>query len=518
MSKHVALGGVSRGLVLVLVLVLVLAPGLGCYQTSVPSCTVSCATDSDCPGDLHCSVGGKCSTGEACGMPCTPNEFQRCSATTIERCNSSGDGLVSETCGAGCNANRGACNACVPDELSCSSETLQKCMNDGPASLVVATCQYGCVAAAGAAVARCAHLAPAWAPNACDVPATSDLTLSGPISIDTDNVNCTSIEMQATGQPQLCVLHYRAITFQPGSVVTIIGSRILVFIADDALRIEGVLDVGANFTNNGPGVVPGTSSGTPVNGPHGGGGAGFGGDGASGGDGDGVPLTGGGAGGARFQFPDPPDVVPLRGGARGGTIMPDVAGSPSRGGGGGGAVVLGSCSGTVTVNGVIDASGGGGEPGFDTVFGTGTSFVGGAGGGAGGYVVLQGRIELTSLAEIYANGGAGGGGSSAEDMAGIQGEDGRRSMGPCAQGGNPNFGGFPAGRGGNGACVELVSAVLVNVNPQPGNPGDGGGSAGGGGGAFGRLQVFAPVGHPPLADFSAKVSLEIASPAVALVR
>lgn len=481
MNKQLALGSVSVGLVLVLAL----SPGLGCYETSVPACTVSCVTDADCPGDLSCN-GGKCSTGEACTVSCTPNEFQRCSdASTAERCNGDGTGLATEACGAGCNETRRECNVCVPDQVSCASPMLQKCNADGSARLVVSTCRYGCVEATGGAAARCAHIAPAWTPNACDVPATNDnLTVTAGKTINTSNTNneCTGGIVEQPGFPmELCVIRYRAITIEGAGFLSINGPRIPVLIADEAFVIDGRLDVSANFTTDGPGVL-GASGGAPI-GPHGGGGAGFEGAGGAGGDGDGG-SGGGGLDGAPFQFPSPPESTPLRGGFQGGSTMPNSI--DAEGGGGGGAVVIASCRGTVAVNGIIDASGGGGTAGRDSNPTTGVvSLIGGGGGGSGGYIVFQGRIELTSNARIFASGGGGGGGSSVDNAAGFPGQDGSPFVMPCAGGGD----GAAAGAGGAGGCT-------VDVAQRGADAALGGG--GGGGGSVGRLQIFAPITHAPV--------------------
>ena len=125
--------------------------------------------------------------------------------------------------------------------------------------------------------------------------------------------------------------------------------------------------------------------------PGGGGGGGFGTAGAAGGGG----VNGGGAG-PKFGAVT---ILPLSGGSGGGGGAAISTSRGGAGGGGGGAILIAS-SGTITINGTINARGGNGVSGN-----------GGGGAGAGGGIRLIANT-ITGTGTLNASGGGAGGGST----------------------------------------------------------------------------------------------------------
>jgi len=471
-------------------LVVLLAPLAGCFKASdVPSCTVTCASDSDCPAGLTCAAGGKCSGGESCeSLPpppdtCTANAFVSCpDASTEWLCNATGDGVLTIDCGApGCNETTQGCNQCVPDAVSCTSDHmgLQQCASDGSGNTPGQTCTNGCIDATVDTPAHCAYISPVWMPDVCDAPATEpSFEVTTNASLDTTlQATCNGgVITQASG-PAICVLRYDSIKIDASRTLTVTGTRALALVADSHLDIDGVLDVSANGVNNGPGG--GTmASGAKPSGSSGGGGAGFR---SAGGPGGSSAGTGGAANGGAIY--DPLTGTGAIGGPR---VNNGITANLAFGGGGGGLALLVACRGTVTVpsTGLIDAGGGGGDAGKDTFAGAQVTLISAAGGGAGGYVILQGLAGVTVQGSLYANGGGGGGGDTTNDQSGTPGADGQRSLN-AAVGGNANGGG--AGVGGKGGTGSL----------SPLGGGGSSSSSGGGGGAAGYFQVYTPAGVSP---------------------
>ena len=144
-------------------------------------------------------------------------------------------------------------------------------------------------------------------------------------------------------------------------------------------------------------------------------------------------------------------------------------------GAGGGAVTLISCRAKSALSGLINLGGGGGAPSTVSVFG---DYLAAGGGGAGGYLVIQGMtVDVTGQA--YANGGGGGAGH-----IGGAGADGSVSAVVPAAGGQPtpNPNGM-AGAGGPGG----VGTGLPGNGLKAGNSFT---TAGGGGGSTGYLQTY----------------------------
>lgn len=228
--------------------------------------------------------------------------------------------------------------------------------------------------------------------------------------------------MMSDGQswvsPEVCVVFVNSLVMEEGTLLTVIGSRALMILANDRLQVSSILARGGG-TTSGPGgysgaMVAGQRGDGPFGGPggevfhdgdsviaaSGGAGASFGTQGGQGGNGWPAigespittdmplspyagrlqPLFGGSGGGAgrddRSHFSS--------GGGGGGAIQlvalrevvingrvsvsgGEATGRPGSGGGGGsGGAVFVECPGAIIMNGFIDAAGGGAQSGSDT--------------------------------------------------------------------------------------------------------------------------------------------------------
>lgn len=238
----------------------------------------------------------------------------------------------------------------------------------------------------------------------------------------------------------------------------------LALVADRALVVDGVLEIGAGAT---------IAANTIATLPSGGGGGGartFGAAGAN-------ATTEAGAANGAAATTNPSMLTILTAGT--------APGSPSLFAvGAGGWATLISCRDVVAVPGIIDANGGGGIGGHHDFFNTPYPATGG---GSGGTVVLQGmRVDVTG--EFWANGGGGGGGYHGSDAFSNWGQRGQRSTTP-ARGGDAINGGGAGGSGGTGMA-----------SPSPGKPRTVEStltSGGGGGGSAGFLLAYSPSNTPP---------------------
>lgn len=411
----------------------------------------------------------------ACGFPrpadvpdpeaCTAHEFVACEGSVLQSCNAAGDGTTTQDCGAaGCNAEAKRCNQCVPNSDSCgiAPNEIDHCGSDGlPEGQD--TCQLACTTTP---TAHCAYLEPRYLPDICDSVATAlTLSIDNLASLDTGlDTNCNGGIVRQEGAADICVMRYGSINVTSSGTLAVTGIRALALVADDTVMIDGLLDVSARLTGNGPGGGSVTSGAF-------GAGAGFA---TAGGSGGSTTMAGGGnAGGAPST--DPSIITVLIGGSR---STRGFLGEPDSGGGGGAATLI-ACRGTVSVKGTIQAGGGGGGGGKSGL--TAGAVFGGAGGGAGGNVVLQG-LSITVTGRVFANGGGGGAGWLTGNPTGNFGTDGLASATQSAPGGD-SFAG--TGAGGTGG----IQGVAPGVGLSPSVPGA---TPGGGGGSIGFFQTYTP--------------------------
>jgi hypothetical protein len=304
--------------------------------------------------------------------------------------------------------------------------------------------------------------------NVCMTEPTMPLMIMG-TPIDTD----TSQLCRPANPTTLCVLGGTDVTIDMHVVVS--GSRPLVIVATGNLLVKaaGNLDVASHHDHRGPGS-DGTPCTTGVDPDPNDGGGGRGGSmtlaGGNGGTGlVGSPHNGAGGIAAAAMIP-----TTLRGGCPGS----DGGGGGNRGvkGHGGGAVYLFASS-SIQIDGTIDASGGGGG-------GADTGQDGGGGGGSGGVIAFDAHdLTFADGANIYANGGGGGEGSSAF-LGGMDGKDPTSPTMAAAGGGDTAV--SRAGTGGAGSVGTNAGVGGNSAGTDPNFPPslDGGGGGGGGGGAI----------------------------------
>jgi hypothetical protein len=302
------------------------------------------------------------------------------------------------------------------------------------------------------------------------VPSTA-LDVDASVTIDTDDPSMCATNVVGANMNQFCVLAGSDITVRGGKILAAKGTRPLVLVSSNTIKVMGAIDVAAHTNGTpqdlgagGDAVCAGATAPTP-------GGGGYGGSfGAPGGLGGSRGI--GGAGGLPpTPIPNPPA---LRGGCSG-------ADGPGGGAGGhsGGAVALIAAT-SIQIDGVINASGAGGA-------GSQVGGRGGGGGGSGGMIVIDATtVTGAGGAKIFANGGGGGEGSGGND--GRDGQDAPADPTMAAVGGN---GGSSGGDGGNGS---KGNGLLGNA------PGPGGGAtiegAGGGGGGAGVIKLYKAASLP----------------------
>ena len=389
----------------------------------------------------------------------------------------------------------GTAGICVA--VSCEAGTFKECRddaalvcNDQGTSYDMVQCPYGC-GASGCLPCNTTdcetHLIPRFAPDVCtDLSSIASREYLDDTEINSsDDANCTEIITQPPG-PEICVIRASTIRIATNRTLKVRGSRAIALVADRELDIEGILDISADATVNGPGgglVKSGASSNQA------GGGAGYrtaGGAGASD-SGDGGSSNGGAPGSSPLLL------ATLNGGAQ-----PAAAPTASQPGGAGGAGLLVSCRATVSISGTLDAGGGGGVGDFGDSQPPYATYIA-AGGGTGGTIVIAG-LAVTISGQVYANGGGGGGGG----VPGFAGMDGQRSTSAALGGpqGGFNSGGGP---GGNGGALDapLHGGRPIGVS----NCGLG---CGAGGGSAGYVVVLTPTGAAPqLAPLAASPMLDV---------
>ncbi|MBK9033378.1 MAG: hypothetical protein IPL61_19255 [Myxococcales bacterium] len=278
----------------------------------------------------------------------------------------------------------------------------------------------------------------------------------------------------------LRVFVFASLTIDGSLSVTPMGSRTwpIALLATRDMTIRGPIDVSAARNLAGPGGISGgdlagddlcpggnTFFAPPAPSPGAGGGGGW----FAGGIGGAINGTAGSPGGLAQR-----EIEPFAGGCAGGIVYGNTS-SSATGGGGGGALQLASRTRiTFEVGGGIDASGGGGGPGFRNIAG--------AGGGAGGKVLIEApQVILDGAGVVISTKGGGGAGASDASASGGPGEDGGTAANR-AQGGSSPIGNI-GGAGG------------VTTEPYPGTDAMGGGvSGGGGGGSPGTIAYFTMAG------------------------
>jgi hypothetical protein len=291
---------------------------------------------------------------------------------------------------------------------------------------------------------------------------TAPRTYTDPSTLlDTSGAECAATTMATA---DVCVIAATTIEVRAGAVLRATGPRPLVLLATTAITITGALDVASHRTGtNGAAAnasdckmgTPPTTAGTPNIAGGGGYGGTFGTRGGNGGD-----SQDRGRGGGAPAVGDPP--TKLRGGCAGSAGAMGTAAGQGSGGAGGGAVELNAPS--ITVAGLLNASGAGGVNGSGSDSGAG-------GGGAGGMIVFD-TPTLVVTGAVFAQGGAGGGGAGGSG-AGMPGLD-PTTIGTAATPGDGfHGGGGTGGMGGVGA---------IGGEAGPGNLGNLIGGGGGGGG------------------------------------
>jgi hypothetical protein len=299
---------------------------------------------------------------------------------------------------------------------------------------------------------------------ALTMPAQGTLNFTGtPISTAATSTTCNAPSSWMSGnQPDTCFVV--ATNINISSLVRVTGSRPLVLLATNKLTITGTLDAAGHLAGATPGAGPGapfTNCISPTGTLQSSSGGGDGGAGGSfmsrGGN------NGGGDGRSSSSTSAPADAASplrLRAGCTGQTAS---GGTPGAGGFAGGAVVL-MAGGTIDITtGIVNASGGGGGvPGGKA---------GGGGGGTGGMIALYAPTILTgSATRLAANGGGGASGGTGAQPGG---ETDPTTPSMAAQGGSS------CSTGGDG-----------NASAAAQSGGNGGSNCGGGGGGGGGGYIW----------------------------
>ena len=303
-------------------------------------------------------------------------------------------------------------------------------------------------------------------------PPSSALEL-GTRDINTDPSSSDCNMVVAGGNLDACVISGSSIHIASGRFVTAHGSRPLVLISTSTIVVDGTIDVASHQMGRiGPSAnanpcPTGVSATTGDKGAGGGYGASFAGRGGTGGNGE-----GGGIGGIA---PTPAAPAATRGGCPGSNGA-DTGGS--RGSGGGAVHLIAAVS--ITINGVINASGAGGGGAANTS--------GAGGGGSGGMIGFDAPvITVAAPAKVFANGGGGGeGGGTGTGRPGEESIDGMAARGGAG-------GAKDGGDGGDGA----QGAAPDGGRGQSNKIGQDGGG-GGGGGAIGVIRKLGTLSNAGL--------------------
>jgi hypothetical protein len=287
---------------------------------------------------------------------------------------------------------------------------------------------------------------------------SGDQMLATSVIVNTDtSPQCATL----TNGNNWCVIAAHSITINTGVTVAATGMRPLVLVATESITMSGLIDV-ASHRGVGIGAgadAPGCNEGSPPTGTSGGAGGSFGG---AGGDG---AAVGGNAGTAGAT------IIPtmMRGGCPGQNGSDDTAPGP-RGHGGGGVMLI--ANNTITIGGIVNASGSGGGGGGNS------ANAGAGGGGSGGLIGLDAPTIMVS-GVVVANGGGGGEASGAVSTGDV-GDDPTNATTPALGGsGGSSFG----TDGGNGAYATTLTGdnAATNCTGTCTTPSAGGGGGGGAG-------------------------------------
>ncbi len=469
--------------------------------------------DSDC-NMRPCNDRLDCTQAETCSQgACTPPALLRCGPTND----------------AGCLANcrNDAGTACVPTPLtaSCTSNnrclTNTSCQADGGCGGTAVTCtpqvcmdvrcdpDAGCVSTPHPRYRACtggscdgdggcipngfltppsnvdeSRLTFATIPGNPGIGGSCNAVLStaGPKLSVVSSSSCTDqrfiaaldasvvVPQLTTGFEVMVVPLASTFKIENGASLRFVGPRPVVFVVRGDFDLDGTLSVESDGPDAGAGAGPctvGVGRSMTDGGAPGSGGGAFGANGGWGSS-DGVAFTPGGA------AEGDPTLVPLRGGCAGGEVIENT--TVTRPGQGGGALQI-SVSGTLSIDGPLNAGGGGGRRGVATN-------VPGSGGGSGGGILLEAAtVDLRSNGSLTANGGGGGQGRfSAGNGFPQEGSNGGRTTSPASGGDDSDHEGDYGGNGG-----------ARNSAAGNGQDSDRSGSSigGGGGGSVGRIRINA---------------------------
>jgi hypothetical protein len=358
---------------------------------------------------------------------CDPGAALRCDGDDLISCDVAGEEEVRETCPLRCNDAEPACEDVAP--------------SNGFADMLDAA---------------------ATQPSLVLASSTGFNTESN-VTIDGDNVTATigGQEVLATliegdgPLPDVLVLAVGGLTLNVGVTIQISGERAVAIMSDGDVVIGGTL-----ITRAGGSVATreacwggDTQPVGPDDARPGAGGGGFGGQGGNGGS---VLGVSGGGGKARGDTIGNAQLVPLRGGCRGGEHDTGTFGIP------GGALQITSRT-AIRVNGHVSAPGGGGSVT--------------AGGGSGGGVLLE-APEVSVAGGVFVNGGGGGCGGFGSGQSGSN-----DSTDPAP--GHSGSGCLPDASGGDGGSLATPARSGTNVDAAA-FPGQ---NAAAGGGGVGRIRI-----------------------------
>lgn len=386
-----------------------------------------------------------------------------CTGAVLEVCGTSGTVEHTEQCALGCFSDRSRCNEMVPSNGL--DPSLDEAGQHGaitlPAGSVVDT-DMGAITAAGT-----------------------------PIAVASATVL----------QPRGAMLRVFLAQSWIINDVRIRGTMPVAFIAIDEIKVQGTIDASADGGEDGPGArVCGSASGGGGQGEglftrppaqnsggypaflwnsNGFGGGGFGTTGGAGGvQNAGLQI------GAAGQVNGNAELVPLRGGCEGGSLMPQY------GGAGGGAIQLVSSRAVHLIagafsSGIVHVGGGRGVAGVlgsDTSPATNPIYGPGGGGSGGGILIEAPSVVLDDGVTLLAGGGGGGGYGACSP--GPDGIDAAPRAAPAA-GGACSAGTTPSAAGGSGATSGAGTTGADAATCGATNCG----SAGSGGGGLGRIRI-----------------------------